>query len=347
MNILILTKYPYRGPSSRYRFLQYLPYLTAAGHQYKVLPFFTDAYLGKIFDGNRLNPLYVPGRFLARLGHCLAARRYDLVWIEGEVLPFIPAQLERLLHRLLPKRRVYEFDDAVWLRYQDKALLQHKFSQILCSASGVVVGNRYLADYVSRVNTKLSIVPTTIDWDRYAPAEPALTNHTVGWMGSSQTVFFLDPVLPALKTLATEFPITLKVVGADLQVPGLNVETAAWAADTEIALLSSFDVGIMPLDDSPWARGKCGLKLIQYLAAGLPAVASPVGVNTEIIQDASAGYTAATSDEWVAALRKLFADETLRKTMGANGRRWARDHASLQVWAPRLIEFLEQCAACR
>jgi len=344
LNILILTKYPTRGPSSRYRFYQFLPHLSERGHRFTVLPFFTDAYLASLFDDGRVGPLYVFQRLLARLGHCLRGKPYDLVWIEGELLPFIPSSMERLFHLALPRRRVYEFDDANWLRYEGKPLLEKKFLRILSSAAGVVVGNDFLADYVRQVNASIAVVPTVVDWARYEPAVHKPNGLTIGWIGSQKTSFFLEDIFPALRELATQYPLKLKVVGARIQADGFPLEEVVWSEDTEVSHIESFDIGVMPLTATPWSRGKCGLKLIQYLAAGIPAVASSVGVNTGYLNDSGGGFLAEDHEDWVHQLRKLLDNETLRKDMGRSGREWVRSEMTITAQAPKLINFLEQCA---
>lgn len=342
LKILILTKYPMRGPSSRYRFYQFLPALQEAGIEVHIQPFFTDAYLDLLFSGKKPNPVYLASRCFARLAQTLGGKGFDLAWVEGELLPYIPAFLERWLHLPLPKARIYEFDDANWLRYQGKSLFENKFAAILQSAAGIVVGNQFLEDYVQKYNPNTTIIPTVVDWNRYKDCKPQLSGHTIGWIGSQNTAFFLDDIFPALRELSQELPLKLKVVGAEVEAKGVDIECVKWTADTEISHLDSFDVGVMPLEDTPWARGKCGLKLIQYLAAGVPAVASGVGVNTSYIHDSGGGYVAEDTQSWVFNLRKLLTNQDLRRQMGEKGQDWARDTMTIHTQAPRLIEFLKQ-----
>ncbi len=345
MKILLLTKYPARGPSSRYRFYQYLPALAEAGHECLVRPLFTDRYLSRLFADKPAGAVYLAKRFTARLAQCVGARSFDLAWIEGELIPFVPAMLERGLHALLPKRRVYEFDDAVWLRYAGKRRLENKFRNLLGDAAGIVAGNRFLADYARSVNPRVCVVPTVVDWRKYEDARPKMSGGVVGWIGSQNTVFYLRELVPALRRVAERRPLEVAVVGARFEAEGLNIREEAWSADREIALLSQFDVGVMPLAVDPWSEGKCGLKLLQYLAAGVPAVASPVGVNADFIRSSGGGLLASDSDQWADALERLLDDASLRRDMGARGRTWARREMTVQAQAPRLIAFLEQCAA--
>ena len=332
------------GPSSRYRFYQYLPALKERGFQLTILPFFTHSYLDALFSGRSKGPVYLASRFLNRLGHCLGGKRYDLAWIEGDLWPFLPAFAERLLHIMLPKRRVYEFDDANWLRYEGKPLLVNKFDTILAGAAGIVVGNRFLEAHVRRVNTNTCVVPTVIDERRYANAKPDLKGCTIGWIGSPSTSFFLDDVLPALRELGKKHRLTLRVVGAEVETTGFDIDNVTWSAEQEVSLIASFDVGIMPLTATPWSEGKCGLKLIQYLATGVPAVASPVGVNSDIINQSGGGLLASDQGEWITALDTLLGDEGLRRSMGARGREWVGRHTTISAQAPRLLDFLEACA---
>lgn len=336
-----------RGPSSRYRFYQFLPHLNERGHQVTVLPFFTDAYLESLFDGGKVGPLYLFQRLMARLSHCLKGKRYDLAWIEGELLPFIPAAMERVFHLALPRRRVYEFDDANWLRYEGKSLLERKFLKILASASGVVTGNEFLARYAGKVNQRVAVVPTVVDWTKYEPAVHKPNGLTIGWIGSQKTSFFLEDIFPALRELARDYPFTLKVVGARVQTDGFPLKEVTWSEDTEVSEIETFDIGVMPLTATPWSEGKCGLKLIQYLATGVPAVASPVGVNTRYLSESGGGYAAEDHQDWVNYLRKLLDNPELRKDLGRNGRDWVQSEMTIAAQAPGLIDFLEECAEVR
>lgn len=340
MKLCLLTKYSVNGPSSRYRFLQYLPELHDAGFRVSVYPFFDDTYLRRLFAHRRANPFYVVWRILNRIGLCLAARRFDIVWIEGELLPFFPAWLERLLHPFLPRCRFYDFDDAIWLRYQDRSLLRGKFLKTLKTAAGITAGNRFLAEDLAETHRPTLILPTVVRWERYAACQAPLCGSTIGWIGTPQTVFFLERLLPALTELTKTHTFTLHVIGATVASDTVAIECRAWSQTEETALLSQIDIGVMPLDDDAWSRGKCGLKLIQYLAAGVPAVASPVGVNTQIIRDSGGGFLARDTQQWVAHLGHLLDDAQQRKAMGARARHWVREHMTVDRQVPNLIAFL-------
>jgi len=342
MKLCIFTKYTANGPSSRYRFLGYLPALDKAGYQVSIRPFFSDLYLKRLFSNRSVGPFYVIWRILLRITECMMARRYDLVWIEGELVPFLPSFFERILNIFLPKRRYHDFDDAIWLRYAEKRLLRKKFPAIIKNATGITAGNSFLAQHFAPANVPTLILPTVVRWEKYEMIKAPLSGSTIGWIGTPKTVFFLEDLLPALEKLASNHSFTLRVIGAKISSEKFEVDCQPWSQERETQLLSELDIGIMPLRDDQWSRGKCGLKLIQYLAAGVPSVASPVGVNTQIIENSSGGFLAQGIDQWVSALSQLLRDPDMRKAMGAKARQWAKNEMTLESQAPRLIDFLDQ-----
>lgn len=346
MKLLVLTKYAPRGPSSRYRFLQFLPGLKAAGIETKVAPLFDDFYLDCLFSDRSTGKAYLVKRVLARLTQLLTARRFDLVWIEGELIPFLPGRLETLLHGLMPPR-VYDFDDAVWLRYSGKPRLEQKFAAILSSARGITAGNAFLAGYCGEFCEQVHQIPTVIDWPRYADVKPPLEGKVIGWMGSPSTIHYLEALASVFQQLAQRHQIKLHVVGAQLEIPGVQVISIPWRYESEVAEIARFDVGVMPLDATPWSEGKCGLKMIQYLAAGVPAIASPVGVNTRIISESGAGFTAANAQAWQTHLETLLTSHVTRRTLGEKGRIWAQQCASVAAVTPGLVRFLQACSVSK
>lgn len=340
LKLLILTKYTATGPSSRYRFLQYLAPLTRQGHVVTVRPLFTEVYLKRRFSQRAPNPLYLLWRFVLRFLHCLDGRRFDAVWIEGELWPFVPGWVERAVCLLLPPRRFHDFDDAIWLRYAAKPLRQ-KFRPLLSSATGLTVGNANLAGELKPIQPRICQVPTSLSWEKYQHASPRLQGSRLVWIGSPSTLFFLEDLLPVLRKLRERHAFTLRIIGAQPSWKELDLECMAWSEAEEVHLLEACQVGIMPLRDDAWSRGKCGLKLLQYLATGLPAVASPVGVNRAILDASGGGLAAENAEQWIEALGRLLSSEILRKTCGERGREWVRRHMTVEAQAPRLLRFLE------
>lgn len=342
----IFPKYTPAGASSRYRNYQYLPALQAAGFECVVSPLFDDAYLAHKYVHGRARLWDVVRALWRRLWAVLRVPKQALVLIEYELLPYFPALLERwLVWRGC--RLVVDYDDALFHQYDEhrnpwvRRLLGRKIATVMRLAHTVVAGNEYLARYAQRAGAaRVDIIPTVIDLRRY-PAQASQSSSdvfTIGWIGSPSTTEYLRVVAPALAEACKNGRARVRLIGAGpVELPGVPVEIVPWREDTEVSELHHFDVGIMPLPDEPWARGKCGFKLIQYMACGLPVVASPVGVNAEIVDHGVNGYLATSHDQWVEALEKLRVDHAERRRMGQAGRRKVEQHYCLQVAAPKLM----------
>lgn len=354
LNLLFLPKYSRSGASSRYRSFQYFPAIQVASLRFRVSPLFDDVYLANKYLNGRARVWDVVRALSRRIWVVLTVQRGSVVLIEYELLPYCPALLERwMLWRGC--QMVVDYDDALFHQYDAhrqplvRLLLGNKIAYVMQQAMTVVAGNAYLADYASRAGaSRVEIIPTVVDLARY-PLEESKSWHrvfTIGWVGSPSTALYLKEIAPALAKLCKGGRARVCVLGAGLiDLKDVPVEVIDWHENTEVDEIRRFDVGIMPLPDEPWARGKCGFKLIQYMACGLPVVASPVGVNSEIVDNAINGYLASTTDEWVLALETLMADAELRRRMGAAGRKRVEEKYCLAVTAPRLVEVLRQCVA--
>src|SRR5690606_22276497 len=219
-----------------------------------------------------------------------------------------------------------------------RRILGRKLEALLRGADLAICGNAYLQAYAARFCRRTEIVPTVVDTTIYRPrSRPKRGAVTVGWIGSPSTWPYVRPLLPTLEASAAQYGVNVVAVGAGPKADrNPSVEHLAWSHDGEIGMIQNMDIGIMPLPDEPWARGKCGYKLIQYMACGLPVIASPVGVNAEIVEHGVNGYLARTDEEWAEAIRRLATDPQLRAQMGAAGRRRVEERYSLQVHGPRL-----------
>ena len=346
-HILLLSRYPRLGASSRLRFFQYLPYLEKTGFSFTIRPFFEDNYLTDLYNGKM--PLFsVLKSYIARLGTVLSATRFDAIWMEAELFRWLPVWVEEAL---LPSGvpLVVDYDDAIFDWYESQRfpgvsrLLGQKINKIMATADLVVVGNDYLGKRARLAGARrIEKVPTVVDIDRYFVSDRDVTRCvTVGWIGTPFTAKFLSHISEALQAVVNKYGVNIVVVGAKPQQwDGLPVEVRPWQENTEVAEIQDFDIGLMPLPDEPYERGKCGYKLIQYMACGKPVVASPVGANTEIVRHGENGFLATTTDEWIDALSRLIEDPNLRFRMGQAGRSLVERDYSLQVQAPRLEGML-------
>ncbi len=337
MNILFLIPYPPgKAPSQRFRFEQYLDLLTRHGHTYRLVPFLSDATWAILYKpGHTVSKvLGILLGFLRRLGVLLTVPSYDFIFIHREAAPIGPPVLEWLIARVLGKKIIYDFDDAIWMKdpageqnFISGLKWQQKVGSICRWAYKVSCGNAYLRDYARQFNPNSIINPTTLDTenrhnqvrDQHRPERPV-----IGWTGTHTTLRHLDLVWSVLERLEREgYDFEFRVISNQPpEYTGLKVLTyTPWRKDTEIQDLMGFHLGLMPLVDDPWARGKCAFKALQYMSLGMPALVSPVGMNTEVVQDGQNGFVCATDDEWYAGLRQLLADQDLRTRQGAAARR--------------------------
>lgn len=351
MKILALTRYSRLGASSRMRTLQYLPYLMKRGFDVDVSSLFDDAYLINRYGGKSTYSNIISS-FVERWTQLCVSSRYDLLWIEKEIFPFLPAATERFLN-LIGIRYVVDYDDALFHRYDQhhsvlvRTLLGKKIDRVMANATTVIAGNSYLANRASKSGAgRVRVIPTALDIRRYQPVDrSALTDRKViiGWIGSPTTARYIADIYPALLDVQRHYDARYVFVGSGpLDLPGLNYEIVTWTEAGEAEAVANFDIGIMPLPDNPWERGKCGYKLIQYMASGLPVVASPVGVNELIVEAGLTGFLATTLKEWQTALAKLVTTSELRRKMGIRARAKAETSYSTQRIATRLGDILEE-----
>lgn len=339
------------SPGQRYRMEQWEPLLRQRGVEITYEPFECEELHSLLYKpGSMGRKLRLVARGLwRRLSLMRSIKNYDVVYIFREAALLGPPLLELWIHHA-GAPIVFDFDDAIFVSYRSPAngyLSYLKFAaktRTICRiASHVMVGNPYLAEYARQVNDRVTIVPTTIDTDKYAvPAKKASQPPVVGWTGSYSTVQHLEILRGVLEKLAKQEPFRLRVIGTPgYQLSGVEVDAMPWRSDTELEDLGPIDVGVMPLPDDAWSKGKCGLKALQFMALGIPTVCSPVGVNTDIIQDGENGYIAASDDEWVEKLTRLLRSAELRGRLGRAGRATVELKYSARKQAPRVYEILK------
>jgi len=343
--VLVLSKYPRMGASSRLRTLQYLPLLEQQGFEFTVRSLFDEKYLEKLYaDGSR-SRLAVSKYYSKRLLTLFSLWRYDLVWIEKEIFPYLPAFSEQFL-ALIGKKYIVDYDDAIFHNYDlsrnkpIQILLANKIDKVMKHSSHVIAGNHYLAARAKSAGAKnIQLIPTVVDHLRYEQCKVRTDGVlTVGWIGSPSTQKYIIEILPALLMVYRQLPFRLVLVGATQDIsedlPGLDVVVHSWDEKTEADLIGTMDIGIMPLHDSPWEKGKCGYKLIQYMACGVPIIASAIGVNVEIVKNTKSGLLVDSSLSWQDALLKMLVSPNLRIQFGIAGRQAVEKQYSVESQLP-------------
>lgn len=339
------------SPGQRFRLEQWDPYLRELGVEIVYAP----------FEDKRLkSTIHERGRFFSKARHSLNAFRrrwnqvkhlgdFDIIYVFREAALFGPPVFERMVSRS-GKPMIFDFDDAIYLRsegsvngYLNLLKFSGKTREICARSTHVMAGNEHLAAFARKFNDSVTIIPTTIDTNKYRIERHEKKGRlTIGWSGSFSTVLHLNTLRSALQRLATMREFTLRVVGTPAyDLEGVNVEAIQWQSATEIEDLGEIDIGVMPLPDEAWSRGKCGLKALQYMALGIPTVCSPVGVNASIIADGKNGSIAATEDEWIDRLTRLLDSAELREKLGTAGQATVEERFSARSQVSRVLEVFE------
>jgi glycosyltransferase involved in cell wall biosynthesis len=356
--VLALSPIPEEGAGCRFRISQFIPYLESAGYEVTVSPFFTPEFFRLVYrPGHYWKKIAAfAGLSLGRLRSLRGISQYDLVLIYREAFPIGPPLVERWLARPGKPPIVYDFDDAVFLpnvsdanRFIVSLKWARKVPAILRLSTRVIAGNDYLAAFARVHNPAVVTIPTCVDTDRFVPrADPRGSGPlVVGWIGSPTTATYLSMLASVFSRVHADTPFEVKVSGAgsELAFEGVPVKNVPWSLAEEVSLFNTCDIGVYPLTDDEWSKGKCGFKAIQFMACGVPVVASAVGVNREIIDDGVNGFLASTPAEWEVKLRRLLTDAALRARFAAAGRRTVEERYSLRVCAPRLAAALEEALA--
>ena len=342
IRVLGLALYGPLAASNRVRLGQYVDGLAAAGIDLKVQSLLDNRYVQKRFQGHKLPLGDMLGMGIDRLRVLLNHGHFDAAILHCELFPLMPGWLER---SLLPLPYIYDFDDAFYLRYQSgrmaslKPMLGGKFDSVMAGAAAVTAGNSYLAEYAQKFNSNVAILPSVVDTMQYCPKKKSANEvFTIGWIGSPSTAVYLSDLVAPLSQLGAQFPLRFVVVGGKAPViENVQVDELPWEEHTEIELINSFDVGVMPLPDDEWARGKCAFKLIQYMACGIPVVGSRVGTNIEVVTK-ECGFLVEGDIEWAEAINVLRSQAPLRDAMGIASRQRAEKHYSLARNLPLLVE---------
>ncbi len=347
IKVLALALYGPLAASTRYRLGQYVSGLAKFGIHLEICHFLGDDYLKRRFGGESLHIKAIFNAGIERFIDLCSQHEYDLLIIYGELFPYMPWWMEQALLR---KPYIYDFDDAFYLKYRNarrwiaSSFLGRKFESVIAGASAITAGNHILEKYATRFNNNTFYLPTVVDTDRYYPHHTSLSDKvfTVGWIGSPTTAPFLSELIEPLSIIGKEGPVRFVVIGGKAPVvPNVTVIEIEWHEQTEVELINTFDVGVMPLPDSEWARGKCAFKLIQYMACAVAVIASPIGANTNVI-NSKCGFFASTAQDWVQKLRELRDQPYERAEMGRAGMVRVKQHYSLQRNIPVLASVIQQ-----
>ncbi|MFC1631099.1 glycosyltransferase family 4 protein [Candidatus Omnitrophota bacterium] len=357
MKILYLSPVPYEGAGCRFRIYQYLPYLKQQGFKCSVSPFLFKLFFKTVYKKGRLLPklIFFAFSFIRRIFDLARAVNYDLVVIYRESFPIGPPIFEYLL-KFFGKKIIFDYDDAIFLPASSEAnsilgrlRCPDNTGKIIKISKGAIAGNSYLRDYGLQFNPKISIIPTVIDTDKFRPAAKSHNqNVVIGWTGTSSTQGYLLQLKDVFKTLLSKYPeIEIRIIGAADQLFDLDrVIYQDWSLDEEVSVIQDFCIGLMPLPDTEWARGKCGFKMIQYMACGIPAVATDVGANKEIIQNEVNGFLVSSADDWLKKISFLIENPQVRQKMGIAARGLIEEKFSLKrykaEYAGNILRALNQ-----
>lgn len=354
-NIHIIAPYPIgKAPSQRFRFEQYIDFLKQ--HQYQIhfhafhskkgweLIYKEGVFLQKSF--------YLASCFLKRLVLCFRLINAQHIFIHREMSHLGPPIFEWILVKILRKKYIFDFDDAIWLPNYSE--VNQKYNRLKCYwktkhlikwADKVVAGNEFLADYARQINNNVQIIPTTIDSENHhhLSVNHATEKVVIGWTGTHTTMHYLTPLFPIIQELEKTHDFELHVISNEKPSHQLaSLVFKKWNKSTEIEDLAQIQIGVMPLTQSDWAAGKCGFKALQYMSIGAVAVVSPVGVNSKIIQHEKNGFIVSNADEWKKTLIRLIENGVERKQIGANAQKSIIEEWSVQKWTASYIELFNK-----
>lgn len=352
IKVLVLTRYDVLGASSRMRFFQFSSQLLNHNISLSFSPLFSNEYITSLQNGENRSKFIIISYFkrFFNIYNSLYSNNINVVWIEKELFPWVPYLIEQFFW---PKNIpvILDYDDAVFHTYDKNknSLIRFffglKHKKMMNDANIIFAGNTYLKNYAVNAGAKnFKIIPTVIDLSRYSIIKsiPKIKRPCIGWIGQRSTSKYLNFLVPLLKDLHSNEICDINTIGYDFKNSGFQY--TVWSESTEVADISRFDIGIMPLIDDHFERGKCGYKLIQYMACGIPVIASPVGVNCEIVEHGVNGFLASTIDEWKDAINRLISDHDLRMRMGSAGRALVEKKYNSSLVADDIAKYIYLCA---
>lgn len=347
MKILFLPG-SFTSPSARFRVWQFVNPLKKLGHEVVVrVTTPSREYRGPLAN-NVMGRIYINAAIMSRLLSAFWALRdaevFDVIFMNRDLVPEPKINfLEPWLAKKNP-RLIFDFDDAIHLPPREK-----KLRRILPHFAWVTPGNEYLAEFARQVNHDVSILPTVVDTDYYHPVKERQPGPIrIGWSGSQANLqthlqLIAKHVIALAERVEFEF-IVIADVPPKLHLPGVKWRYIPWTTQTELEGLQQIDIGVMPLEDKPYERGKCGLKAIQYMGVGIPALVSPVGVNKDIVIHGENGFHCTDDEDWLFYLQLLLQDSKLRQQLGSAGRSHVEKNYSIKSQLPKIINIFEEVA---
>jgi glycosyltransferase involved in cell wall biosynthesis len=341
-----------RSPSQRYRFEQYLDFFKTNGFHWELSEIITEKDDAIFYHpGNYFKKAMIMLRSLSiRFKDLRRAKKFDIVFIQREALLLGSSYFEKQFYKR--SKVVFDFDDSIWLL--DTSPENKKFEFLknpdktkinIQHAHRVIAGNSFLANYARQFNANTVVIPTTIDTEFHKPMNSAQTTDKVviGWSGSISTIKHFEMAVPVLKELEAKYPgkLEIHVIGqGNYSHAELTIVSKNWSSKTEVENLNQFDIGIMPLPNDEWVKGKCGLKGLSYMACGVATVMSNVGVNPEIIEQGSNGFLATSHEDWINYLSQLIESKELREQLGNAGRKTVVEKYSVAANKEPYLEVL-------
>ncbi len=350
-----------RSGGQRFRCEQYIPYLKDAGFECEYAPILIDEqedidfYKNKNYFKKLI--LFLKGAY-RRWQDVQRAKNFDVIFIYREAFMTGTTLFERMLKRSGAKV-VFDFDDAIWnfdVSAGNKNLgwlkRPQKVNEIMAMADLILAGSSHLAAHAQQYNSRVQVIPSTLDMEKYTVASKCENKQApivIGWCGSITTLKHFEIILPVYSKLKQKFGS--RIAFALYGLPGyineaLEIRSVDFSPETEVPFISSFDIGVMPLPDNEWTRGKCGMKGLQYMSLGIPAVMQAVGANCDIITDGENGYLATTEAEWIEKISLLIEKPELRQQLGANGRKTIEAHYSAQAIRHKYVQLFQELVTC-
>jgi glycosyltransferase involved in cell wall biosynthesis len=345
---------PSRSPGQRFRFEQYLPYLHQRGYLCDISYIINEADDRVIYSRSNYVPkAYIFGKsVIHRMSDVINAHKYDIIFIFREAL-MINTPIFEIMLSYTGAKMVFDFDDAIWLQGVSAgnaklAWLRSgpaKTPAILRRMDLVFAGNEYLAAYARQFNSEVHIIPTTVNTETHRPVQKRKKDSIcVGWSGSQSTIQYILPMMPLFEKLKLIFGdrVKFKVLGdGGFRYNNLDIIGVPWSAETEVSDTAELDIGLMPLPDDEWSRGKCGFKALLYMAFAIPPVISPVGVNGQIVDHGVNGFFASSEGDWLNYTSQLISSPTLRDEIGRHARATVVERYSLASQRDRYVALLD------